>query len=80
MKEETRNDLTDSALVGAGIPAYVMVMDTLSAAKEAGGLTGDVIKEVASKSKPKTLIMAGCAAGTAFYLGKIISRQINQSR
>lgn len=78
MKEKMRNDLIDSTLVGVGIPAYVIGIDAISAAKEAGGLNSDIIKDAVSKTNPKTLIMAGCAAGTAFYLGKLITRQISE--
>lgn len=79
MKKETKDDLIDSTIVAVGIPAYVIGMDAFSAAKEAGGLKSDILKEVVSKSNPKTLITAGCAAGAAFYLGKQVTRKIDHS-
>ena len=79
MKKETKDDLIDSAIIAVGIPAYVIGLDTVSAAKEAGGMKFDILKEAVSKANPKTLVTAGCAAGAAFYLGKLVTRKIDQS-
>lgn len=80
MKDKIKDDLVDSTLVGMGIPTYVIGIDTFTAAKEAGGLNADIFKEAVSKANPKTLVMTGCAAGAAFYLGKVVTHQINASR